>query len=203
MLTRTDGDGSGVVATQYRLDGGDWRTYVGAVDVSASPATSSTTGRSTQVGNVENFKTAIFTIRPQTPQLSPQVLPQATPAPKPRPRAALEDLAARLRTVTALRTGRVAVRVSCQGVDRGTLRLTVTRAVAKRLKLSSTTLAGGALRCGAEGRATLTLKPSTRVKRALARTKSSITATLTLSLRGSSGSARDTQTVTFSRGKQS
>ena len=74
--------------------------------------------------------------------------------------------------------------------------------MARRLKLSSTTLAGGALRCGDEGRGTLTLKPSTRVKRALARTTRSITATLTLSLRGSAGSARDTQTVTF-RGKQS
>jgi hypothetical protein len=67
--------------------------------------------------------------------------------------------------------------------------------VAKKLGLKSTTLARGSLRCGAEGRGTLTLKPSTTVKRALAKTKGSITATLTLRLTGTTGTARDTQTV--------
>jgi hypothetical protein len=104
--------------------------------------------------------------------------------------------------VKALRSGKVVVRVSCQGVDRGTLRLTVSRSMARKLKLPSAQLAGRSLRCGSEGRGRVTLKPSKKVRRALARTKRSITAKLTLSLRGSSGSARDTQTVTF-RGKQS
>jgi hypothetical protein len=200
-FTRDDGEGSGVVDTEYRIDGGDWRSYDGAFDVAGNSGHQLDYRSIDMVGNVENFKTVLFTIRPPTLQPSPIVLPQATPAPRPRVSAALEDLAQRLLTVTALRTGKVAVRVSCQGVDRGTLRLTVTRSVAKRLKLSSTTLAGGALRCGDEGRGTLTLKPSTKVRRALARAKDSVTATLTLSLRGSAGSARDTQVVTF-RGKQ-
>lgn len=202
VLTRDDGDGSGVVETQYRLDGSDWRSYAGAVDVTGNSGHKLDYRSIDKVGNVENFKTLLFTIRPTTAQPSPQVLPQATPAPKPKPSAALAYLTARVRTTSALRTGKVVVRVSCQAVDRGSLRLTVTRSVARRLKLPSTTLAGGALRCGDEGRGTLTLKPSTKVKRALARTKQSITATLTLSLRGSAGSARDKQTVTF-RGKQS
>jgi hypothetical protein len=200
ILTRDDGAGSGVVKTEYRLDGGGWTPYEGGFDVTGLSGHKLDYRSVDDVGNVENFKTALFNVRPPVP--APTFLPQATPAPKPRPSAALEDLAARLRTVTALRTGKVVVRVSCQGVDRGTLRLTVSRTVAKRLKLPSAQLAGGSLRCGSEGRGTLTLKPSSKVRRALARTRSSITATLTLSLRGSSGSARDTQTVTF-RGKQS
>ena len=81
--------------------------------------------------------------------------------------------------------------------DRTPKDLTVTKPVAKKLKLKSTTLAGGSLRCGAEGRAALTLKPSAKVKAALAKAKGSITATLTLRLSGAAGAARDTQTVTL------
>jgi hypothetical protein len=84
-------------------------------------------------------------------------------------------------------------------VDRGTLRLTVTRAVAKKLALASTTLAGGSIRCGDEGRGMLTLKPSAKVRRALAKAKGSITATLALRF---AGAAQDKQTVTF-RGEKS
>ena len=119
-------------------------------------------------------------------------IPQATPAPKPKPYAALS-------AVSAPRGGTVTVRVSCQAVDRGTLRLTVTRAVAKKLALASTTLAGGSIRCGDEGRGMLTLKPSAKVRRALAKAKGSITATLTLRF---AGAAQDKQTVTF-RGEKS
>jgi hypothetical protein len=200
ILTRDDGAGSGVVRTEYRLDGSGWTPYAGAFDITGLSGHKLDFRSVDEVGNVENFKTAIFSVRP--PQPAPIFLPQATPAPKPRPSAALEDLGSRLRTVRALRTGKVVVRLSCQGVDRGTLRLKVSRRVAKRLKLPSAQLAGSSLRCGAEGRGEVTLKPSAKVRRALARTKRSITATLTLSLRGSSGSARDKQTVTF-RGKRS
>ena len=81
------------------------------------------------------------------------------------------------------------MRIACQGVDRGTLSLKVSKATAKRLKLKSTTLAKGAIRCGDEGRTTLIIKPSSTVRRALARTKSSITATLALRLTGTGGAA--------------
>jgi hypothetical protein len=210
-FTRDDGDGSGAVETEYRLDGGDWTSYSdeGAFDVSGNSGHKVEYRSIDLAGNVENFKSLIFVIRPPatlpaatptpTPTPTPVVIPQATPAPAPKPYASLENLSSKLATVTALRGGKVAVAVSCQAVDRGTLSLTVTKAVAKKLGLKSTTLAGGALRCGG-GRATLTLRPSSKVKRALAKAKGSITATLTLRLTGTAGSARDTQTVTF-RGK--
>jgi regulation of enolase protein 1 (concanavalin A-like superfamily) len=202
-LTRTDGEGSGAVETEYRLDGSDWKSYStdGAFDVAGDRGHKVEYRSTDKAGNVENFKSLIFVIRRPALQPSPPaVLPQATPAPKAKPYAALEALGSKLSTVSALRGGKVAVRVSCQAVDRGTLRLTVTRAVATKLKLKSTTLAGGSLRCGDEGRGTLTIKPSSRVRSALAKAKGSITATLTLRLTGSAGVARDTQTVTF-RGK--
>jgi beta-xylosidase len=205
-FTRTDGDGSGAVETEYRLDGGEWTSYSdeGAFDVKGNSGHKVEYRSIDTAGNVENFKSLIFVIRPPAtqpaPTPTPVVIPQATPAPAPKPLASLEDLSSKLSTVTALRGGKVAVGVSCQAVDRGTLSLTVTKAVAKKLGLKSTTLASGSLRCGEEGRGTLTLKPSTKVKRALAKAKGSITATLTLRLTGAAGSARDTQTVTF-RGK--
>ena len=199
-LTRDDGDGSGAVETEYRLDGGEWTSYTanGAFDVTGNSGHKVEYRSIDLAGNVENFKTLIFVIRPPaTLPAPPVVIPQATPAPAPKPSASLEDLSSKVSTVSALRTGKVKVNGSCQAVDRGTLRLTVTKAVAKRLGLKSTMLASGSLRCGAEGRGTLTLKPSTKVKRALAKTKGSITATLTLRLTGTAGTARDTQTVTL------
>ncbi|WP_270038530.1 OmpL47-type beta-barrel domain-containing protein [Solirubrobacter ginsenosidimutans] len=198
-FTRDDGDGSGAVETEYRLDGGAWTSYRtnGAFDVTGNSGHKVEYRSIDLAGNVENFKSLIFVIRPPATLQSPVVIPQAAPAPKPKPFASLEDLSSKVSTVSALRAGKVKVNVSCQAVDRGTLSLSVTKAVAKKLGLKSTTLASGSLRCGAQGRGTLTLKPSTKVKRALAKTKGSITATLTLRLTGSAGVARDTQTVTL------
>ena len=86
--------------------------------------------------------------------------------------------------------------MSCPGVSRGTVTLTVDRAVARKLKLKTSTLARKVLRCDG-GRATVSLKPSAAVRKALARSKTSVRAKLTLRM---TGAATDTQTVTF-RGK--
>ena len=56
-----------------------------------------------------------------------------------------------MRTLSALRGGRLKVNVSCQGVKRGTLTLTVDRATARKLKLKSSTLARKTLDCGDRG----------------------------------------------------
>ncbi|HWK29672.1 MAG TPA: DUF1349 domain-containing protein [Solirubrobacter sp.] len=196
-FTRTDGDGSGAVASEYSLDGGPWTAYTGAFDV-AGNAGHRVDYRSIDVaGNVENYRSVIFVIRPVVlaPAVpEPIVIPQAVPAPKPRPAAAIERVRG---TVAALRAGKVAVRVSCQAVDRGTYSLTVSKATAKRLKLKRRTLARGTVRCGDEGRGSVKLKPSAAAKRALARSKR-VTATLALRF---GGAARDSQTVTFG-GKQ-
>jgi hypothetical protein len=195
-FARDDGEGSGATTTHYRLDEGAWTDYVGAVDVTALGAHRVDFRSVDAAGNIENFKTVTFTVT-AVPQAAPGPGAQTPPAPRPRPFASIEDLDRKYATLTALRGGRATVRVACQAVDRGTLSLKVTRAVAKRHKLASTTLASRSVRCGAQGRAAVTLKPSSKVRRALARSKRSVRATLTLRF----GGVRDTQTVTFSRGK--
>jgi beta-xylosidase len=199
-FTRTDGEGSGAVLTQYAIDGAkDWTDYEGAFDITAAGGHRVDFRSIDAAGNVENYKWVIFTITPARPQATMPPVPPAAPAPapKPRPEAELEDVGRRFKTVSALRGGRVKVRVACQAVDRGKLSLKVSKATTKHLKLKSRTLVRRTVRCGDEGRGSVTLKPSSKVRRALARTRRSITATLSLRF---TGAATDTQTVTF-RGK--
>ena len=194
-FTRDDGAGAGADATEYRVDGGDWTPYEGFFDVAGNSGHRVDFRSSDLAGNVENFKTVMFTIRP-TSQL-PAPVQQAQPAPAPKPYAAVEEVSSRLRTLPSLRAGQLKVYVSCAGVSRGTLTLTVDRAVVRKLKLKTATLASKVLRCGEEGRATVSLRPSSAVRKALARSKTSVKAKLTLRM---TGAATDTQTVTF-RGK--
>ena len=136
--------------------------------------------------------------RPPPPAVTPnRASRRRRRRPRRAPFAALEEAASKVRTLSALRGGRFKFNVSCQGVSRGTVTLTVERAVARKLKLKSGTLARKVLRCGDEGRATVSLRPSAAVRKALARSKTSVRAKLTLRM---TGAAADTQTVTF-RGK--
>ena len=57
------------------------------------------------------------------------------------------------------------VRITCQGVDRGTLSLRVDRATARRLGLGRRVLAERPVRCGDEGRASVRLRPGGPVRR--------------------------------------
>lgn len=190
---RTDGeDSSGAVATEYRVNGGEWTDYEGAFDLTDRLIYRVDYRSVDQVGNVENYKTAQFSVRGPTVLQAPQTQAPSTAAP--RPFAAQEDVATRLRTLSALRGGRLKVNVSCQGVTRGTLTATVTRSVARKLKLKSGTLAKRSLDCGEEGRATVSLRPSAAIRRALSRTKSSVRVKLTLRM---TGARVDTQTVTL------
>ena len=198
-FTRTDEPGLGTTETEYRVGDGEWTPYEGAFDLADIGGYRVDFRSIDLAGNVERYKTVLFAIRrPAAPAApAPNVQPQALPAPAPRRFAALEEVAAKARTLSALRGGQFRFNVSCQGVTRGTVTLTVERAVARKLKLKSGTLARKVLRCGDEGRATVSLRPSAAVRKALARSKTSVRAKLTLRM---TGAAADTQTVTF-RGK--
>ncbi len=89
------------------------------------------------------------------------------------------------------------MRVSCQSVDRGTLTLAVRRATARRLGLGSRVLARAQVRCGAQGRAAVRLRPSRKVKRALARSRGAVEAALTLRM---GAAASDEATLVLKRG---
>ena len=180
-LERTDGNGAGVASTEYRLDNGAWTPYTAQFDVKTL-GTHRIDFRSTDVlGNVENYRSHAFTIN------APVIVAPIFRAPstnRAAPFVSLAEISAKLRTRSALRNGKLVVRVTCQNVERGTLSLTVTKAVAKRLKLKSTSLARQRVSCGSEGRATTTLSTSRTVKRALRAYKHSFEAKLRISMPG-------------------
>ena len=181
-FVRTDGDGSGATATEYRIGDGAWTPYAGAFDLTAL-GTHRVDFRSRDlVGNVENYRTLWLEL---TAPSSGSGEPPTAPAP--RPFAALAPVAARHATLAALRGGRLAVPISCQGVRSGRLTLSVTRATARRLGLPGTVLAARSVRCGSEGRATVRLRAGADVRRALKGQRGRVQATLRLAMRGAAG----------------
>jgi hypothetical protein len=142
-------------------------------------------------GNVEAARAVTFTIAaPVAP--SGQNPPPPPPA-EPKPAVSI-DRAAGL-SITAFRRSGLTVHASCSLVDGGRISLSVTKAVARKLKLRGTrTLAAADVRCEA-GQLAVYLQPSRKVRKALARAKGSVRATLTLRM----GAARDTATLTLKK----
>ena len=187
-LVRDDGDGSGAVASEYRVDGGAWTAYAAAFDVAGSGAHRVDVRSRDAAGNTEAYRTLEFSLSAAVGAAGTQPL---------APFAALAPIARDRATLRALRRGRLAVRVSCRGVTRGTLTLSVGRATARRLGLGSRVLDRANVRCGAQGRATVRLRPGRTVRRALARSRRAVQAGLTLRMRGA---AADETTLVLRRG---
>jgi PKD repeat protein len=207
-LTRTDGDGSGAVGTEYRIGDGEWTAYTDSFDIDGNRGHRIDFRSWDVAGNVENFRSVTFVIRPpvapsggtpQPPAATPA--PGSAPPPRPAPFASLQEPARKRSTIAAFRRGDFAVRVTCRSVDTGTLRLGVSRAVARQLGLKRRVLATQSVRCGDQGRGTVTLKPSGAVKRALAGSLRAFDATLTLRMQGPAGRADDSAPVVL-RGKR-
>jgi hypothetical protein len=204
-LAATDGAGSGVARTEYRIDDGDWQEYTAPFTVPGNGGHWVDYRSIDAAGNHENAKGFVFATTPPRGgggdgggNKPPGGDPGGKPGPDPKPWAAVVKPAATRTTVAALRTGKLSVGVRCLAVDRGTLQLTVSKAVARKLGLKSVTLAKAAVRCGADGRGTVTLKPGANVRRALAKKpKLSLRVTLTLQLKGDGGSARAKRTLTL------
>ena len=188
-FARSDGEGSGAASTAYRVDGGAWTPYTDAFDVTATGAHRVDFRSSDVVGNTEAYRTVEFTVSAPTGALGGPL--------RPAPFAALAPVARNRASVGALRRGRMVVRVTCQGVERGTLTLAVDRATARRLGLGSRVLARAAVRCGEEGRAAVRLRPGRKVRRALARSRRAVEAGLTLRM---AGAAPDEATLVLKRG---
>ena len=105
-----------------------------------------------------------------------------TPAPKPKPWASLEAPAAP--KLDVLLRGKLKLTARCSALDRGTVTLAVSKAVAKKLKLKGTTLATGRSRCGGNNRFTVTLKATNAARKALAGSRKAVKATATLKFPG-------------------
>jgi hypothetical protein len=191
-FVRTDGDGSGAVSTEYRLGGGDWTPYEGSFDVVAVGEHRVDYRSRDAVGNTEPYRTVRFALlAPPAPLMTfaPAFMPTA-----PAPFASLTP--PRRATLRALRLGRLSARVTCQGVDRAVVKLTVARPTARRLGLESRVLARRTVRCGEQARGTARLRPSAKVRRALKRSRRSVDAVLTLR----AGALTDSDSVVLRRG---
>jgi plastocyanin len=115
-----------------------------------------------------------------------------TPAPTPRPWASLATPASS--KLSVLLSGKLKLTATCAALDRGTVTLSVSKAVAKTLRLKSTTLATGRSRCNGNGRFVAELKPAKAAKKALARTRRSLKVTARLTFPGLS--VKKTMTLT-------
>jgi PKD repeat protein len=194
VLTATATDaapGSGVAGTEIRVDGGQWTPYTAAVAVLA-PGEHTAEFRSTDVaGNVEAARAVAFTIAaPAGPS------GENPPPPGPQPTATI-DRADGL-GITAFRRSGLTVQVSCSLVDGGRISLSVTKRVARKLKLHGTrTLAAADVRCESGGTMTVYLQPGKKVRKALAKSKGSVKATLTLRM----GAVRDSAAVVLRKGR--
>jgi hypothetical protein len=114
-----------------------------------------------------------------TPTPAPTAAP--TPAPQPRPSATL-DAPVKPKLTTYLKSG-LKLTGPCASVSSGKVTLSVTKAVAKKLKLKGTALGTGTGRCAA-GKFSVTVKPSAAVKKALKKHKGAVSATATLKAGG-------------------
>jgi PKD repeat protein len=183
---------SGVSALEYRLDGGQWQAYGGPFTVSAVGGHIVEHRARDHADNLENAKEATFAIGTTSQAV---VGPEEVPLPA-EPFVGLMPVD-RVR-VGALLRGDLRVRAACVAVGRGTLALTVSRKVARRLGLGRrTTLASRTVRCGDESRVSVSLEPGRRVKRALRRANGRFTATLRLRMSGADGRAGDSETLTL------
>jgi len=109
----------------------------------------------------------------------PPVVRDLTPAPKPKAWASFTEPFPT--TVSDL-----SVHARCAAPGTGKLTLTVTRSVARRLHLKSTTLVKATALCDGHDRLVAKVKPSKTVKRALAKARGTVTITASLKFPGAS-----------------
>ena len=135
--------------------------------------------RSTDLsGNMETNKSATFRIGAPplgTPPPGGGTLPPAAPSFSlaKLPKTTLGGLARR----------GLKVKVTCTGTMQGSAALNVTRATMRKLKLKSSTLARKSVRCAAAGSKTVTLKPSSKVAKALRKYRRTVKTTVEVRLK--------------------
>ena len=187
-LAADDGPGSGAAATEYSLDGGGFQPYTGPFTVSAAGGHLLEFSSIDRAGNRENTQDVTFAISTQAG------------GDEPDPFVGLRGLPNRLSVGSLLRRG-LRVSASCVSVGRGTLSLSVSRPVARRLGLKRTTLASRSVRCGDDLTLIVRLKPKGKAAKALKRARGSLTATVRLRMSGGQGSDADSERLVL-RGKR-
>jgi PKD repeat protein len=190
-LASSDGAGSGVAGTEYAVDGGTFAPYTGPFTVSETGGHLVEFRSIDAAGNRENTKDQVFAIT-STAAGNEQPPPDAF--------VGLGGVPDRLRVGSLLSRG-LRVSATCVSVGHGTLTLKVSRKLARRLKLETTTLARRAVTCGDSLQVSAKLKPSRKLARRLRRAKGTFKATLTLRMSGVGGRAGDSEVLVL-RGRK-
>jgi hypothetical protein len=196
-----DGTGSGLAAIEYQVDRGAWQPYGAPFSVSGNGVHVVAYRSRDEAGNLENAKELVFRIGAAVASPPPGTSDGgAAPAPAPEAWATIVTPAAERATVRRFRRGALSIRVRCLAVERGVLRLRVSRALARRLDLESRTLAQARFSCQDDGTVTVRLKPGREVRRAL-RGRRAISAVLTLRMTGQDGNAGDSGRLRLGSGR--
>jgi plastocyanin len=146
--------------------------------------------------------TATATATPTTVAATPSPTPapvvrDTTPAKPAVPWASFEEPVNP--TVATLAKGKLKLSARCAGAAKGTLTLTVSRSVARRLKLKSVMLGSARASCDGHNRFAAKIKLSRTVKRALSKHRGSLVVTATLHL----GTTKTRQTMTLAAKERS
>jgi plastocyanin len=110
--------------------------------------------------------------------------------------AAIDSPTVKAMTVSSFLGGKLKIVARCVSAGSGTLKLTISKAVANQIGLKGTTKLGSAdATCDGHGRFTVKVKPNAAAKAALGRWKGSVKVTATLSLAGPIGQTSATRTI--------
>jgi hypothetical protein len=191
--------GSGIESVEHSLDDGGWTPYDGPFEVDA-PGHHLVTFRATDRAGNESAERA-FGFSIAAPRRSVGEPPVAVPPRAPPPQAEpppqvdapasfrLQQAAKRMPIARFARRG-LTVSLSATGALRGTARLVVSRATARRLGLKSRMIASRTVRVTQAGALDVRLQPSRGVARLLRGSKRTLAATLQVQLGGREATRR-------------
>ena len=191
LVTWAFGDGgqaAGDEATHTYTSAGTYTATVTAMDPSGATGTAT----------VQIVVSAPPTQQPHVNHVTNAGTADAAPAPRQAAWFGVSKPAST--TLSAFSSRGLSVRVTCTEAMSGTAKVTVSSSTRKALKLKSSTLATGAVRCIGAGSQEVVLKATKAVRRALAASKRSVKATLTVRLRSAGEPAtQSTRTLTLKR----
>jgi hypothetical protein len=99
--------------------------------------------------------------------------------------------------VSSFLKGKLKIVARCVSVGSGTLKLTVSKAVARQIGLKGTKLGSARATCDGHGRSIVKVKPTKAARRALEDWKGSVKTTATLALAGPIGQTSATRKITL------
>jgi plastocyanin len=142
----------------------------------------------TVVPTVSPTATPTVTATPEPPR-------DTTPAPVPKPWAAIDQPKVKAMTVASFLKKKLKIVARCVSAGSGTLTLSVSKAVAKRIGLKGTVLGSASATCDGHGRFTVKVKPNAKARRALEDYTGAVKTTATLELAGPTGQTTATRTI--------